>query len=277
MHNVQQRQRLIPSSVYKQELAKCQLGDNVANHMGYIFTAILYDKFDMTFKQVTNFYSKTVERRKSWQDDDDETVTSESMMAYCRKKKIDVVKWVKSIPMSQKLYMADIKNVLSESLLHLLLWLIFRQIHPNFINVRTAYASKIRAHLTKNLLIKSSTKRFREYIKIRRRISHMADTQEKKVCPCCTKHTMRSEEERKKLINRLKRVEGQIRGIIGMLENDAYCNDILIQSAAVNAAVNAFNKELLASHIRNCVARDIRQGKDETIDELVVTLQKLMK
>ena len=95
----------------------------------------------------------------------------------------------------------------------------------------------------------------------------MADTQEKKVCPCCTKHTMRSEEERKKLINRLKRVEGQIRGIIGMLENDAYCNDILIQSAAVNAAVNAFN----------CVARDIRRGKDETIDELVATLQKLMK
>ena len=86
-----------------------------------------------------------------------------------------------------------------------------------------------------------------------------------------------SEEERKKLINRLKRVEGQIRGIIGMLENDAYCNDILIQSAAVNAAVNAFNKELLASHIRNCVARDIRGGKDETIDELVATLQKLMK
>lgn len=110
MHNVQQRQRLIPSSVYKQELAKCQLGDNIANHMGYIFTAILYDKFDMTFKQVTNFYSKTVERRKSWQDDDDEAVTSESMMAYCRKKKIDVVKWVKSIPMSKKLYMADIKN-----------------------------------------------------------------------------------------------------------------------------------------------------------------------
>ena len=161
--------------------------------------------------------------------------------------------------------------------MHLLLWLIFRQMHPHFINVRTAYASKIRAHLTKNLLIKSSTKRFREYIKIRRRISHRADTQEKKVCPCCTKHTMRSEEERKKLINRLKRVEGQIRGIIGMLENDAYCNDILIQSAAVNAAVNAFNKELLASHIRNCVARDIREGKDETIDELVATLQKLMK
>ena len=101
---------------------------------------------------------------------------------------------------------------------------------------------------------------------------------EKKVCPCCCeKHTARSEEEKKKLINRLKRIEGQIRGIIGMLENDAYCNDILIQSAAVNAAVNAFNKELLANHIRTCVARDIREGKDETIDELVATLQKLMK
>ena len=101
---------------------------------------------------------------------------------------------------------------------------------------------------------------------------------EKKVCPCCCeKHTARSEEEKKKLINRLKRIEGQIRGIIGMIENDAYCNDILIQSAAVNAAVNAFNTELLASHIRTCVARDIREGKDETIDELVATLQKLMK
>ena len=101
---------------------------------------------------------------------------------------------------------------------------------------------------------------------------------EKKACPCCReKHTARSEEEKKKLINRLKRIEGQIRGIIGMMENDAYCNDILIQSAAVNAAVNSFNKELLATHIRTCVARDIREGKDETIDELVATLQKLMK
>ena len=101
---------------------------------------------------------------------------------------------------------------------------------------------------------------------------------EKKACPCCSeKHTALSEEEKKKLINRLKRIEGQIRGIIGMMENDAYCNDILIQSAAVNAAVNSFNKELLATHIRTCVARDIREGKDETIDELVATLQKLMK
>ena len=102
-------------------------------------------------------------------------------------------------------------------------------------------------------------------------------TPETPVCSCCAKHTNRSEAERKKLINRLKRIEGQIRGIIGMLENNAYCNDILIQSAAVNAAVNSFNKELLANHIRTCVARDIREGKDETIDELVATLQRLMK
>ena len=102
-------------------------------------------------------------------------------------------------------------------------------------------------------------------------------------CSCCGadassgRTTQRSEEEKKKLINRLSRIEGQIRGIRGMVENDAYCADILVQSAAVNAAVNAFNKELLASHIRGCVARDIREGKDEVIDELVTTLQKLMK
>jgi DNA-binding FrmR family transcriptional regulator len=88
---------------------------------------------------------------------------------------------------------------------------------------------------------------------------------------------MRSEEEYKKLVNRLNRIEGQIRGIKGMLEKNAYCTDILVQSAAVSAAVNAFNKELLASHIRTCVARDTRDGKDEVIDELVGTLQKLMK
>ncbi|MGN0733827.1 MAG: metal-sensing transcriptional repressor [Emergencia sp.] len=94
---------------------------------------------------------------------------------------------------------------------------------------------------------------------------------------CSAKTTMRSEDERKKLIHRLNRIEGQIRGIRGMVENDVYCTDILVQCAAVNAAVNAFNKELLASHIRGCVARDIRDGKDEVIDELVTTLQKLMK
>ena len=98
-----------------------------------------------------------------------------------------------------------------------------------------------------------------------------------KECGCCNKTTNRSEDERKRLIHRLNRIEGQIRGIRGMIEKDAYCADILVQSAAVNAAVNAFNKELLASHIRGCVARDIRDGKDEVIDELVVTLQILMK
>lgn len=96
-------------------------------------------------------------------------------------------------------------------------------------------------------------------------------------CPCGCKKTIRTEEERKKLINRLSRIEGQIRGIKGMVERDAYCNDILIQSAAVNAAINAFNKELLSSHIHTCVARDIRNGDDEVIDELVTTIQKLMK
>lgn len=91
------------------------------------------------------------------------------------------------------------------------------------------------------------------------------------------KMTMRTDEQKKKLLNRLKRIEGQVCGIQRMIEENAYCNDILIQSAAVNAAMNAFNKELLASHIRSCVARDIRDGKDEVIDELVQTLQKLMK
>ena len=77
--------------------------------------------------------------------------------------------------------------------------------------------------------------------------------------------------------HRLNRIEGQIRGIRSMVESGAYCPDILVQAAAVNAAVNAFNKELLAAHIRTCVAEDIRAGRDETIDELVTTLQKLMK
>lgn len=94
---------------------------------------------------------------------------------------------------------------------------------------------------------------------------------------CCHKTKDRSEEEYKSLIHRLNRIEGQIRGIRGMVEKGAYCTDILVQSAAVTAAVNAFNKELLANHIRTCVARDIRDGKDEVIDELVATLQKLMK
>lgn len=100
---------------------------------------------------------------------------------------------------------------------------------------------------------------------------------EREVCGCHVKTTERSEDERKKLIHRLNRIEGQIRGIRNMVENDTYCADILVQSAAVNAAVNAFNKELLASHVRGCVARDLREGNDEVIEELVATMQKLMK
>lgn len=99
-------------------------------------------------------------------------------------------------------------------------------------------------------------------------------------CGCCggtEKTTIRTDEEKRKLQNRLKRIEGQVRGLQAMIERDAYCYDILTQSAAVNAAMNAFNKEILARHIEGCVARDIREGKDEVIDELVTILQKLMK
>ena len=94
---------------------------------------------------------------------------------------------------------------------------------------------------------------------------------------CCHKTKHRSEEEYKALINRLNRIEGQVRGIRKMVENDAYCVDILTQVSAIQAALNAFDRELLANHIRTCVMDDIKNGKDETVDELVQTLQKLMK
>ncbi len=94
---------------------------------------------------------------------------------------------------------------------------------------------------------------------------------------CCHKTKERSEKEYKDMINRLSRIEGQIRGIKGMVERSAYCPEILVQVAAANAALNSFNKLLLANHIRTCVAEDIRNGKDETIDELVATIQKLMR
>ena len=94
---------------------------------------------------------------------------------------------------------------------------------------------------------------------------------------CCCRTKERSAEEYKDLIHRLNRIEGQIRGIRGMVEKNAYCPDILAQVAAANAALNSFNKVLLGNHIRTCVAEDIRQGKGETIDELVALLPKLMK
>ena len=99
---------------------------------------------------------------------------------------------------------------------------------------------------------------------------------EQQIC-ACHKTKERSEEESRQLIHRLNRIEGQIRGIRGMVEKNVYCTDILTQTAAVTAALNAFSRELLGNHIRTCVVQDIREGKEETIDELMTTLQKLMK
>ena len=101
---------------------------------------------------------------------------------------------------------------------------------------------------------------------------------EEKKCPHCSERKKeRSPEEQKALLTRLRKAEGQIRGIQKMVENDAYCPDILIQVSAVTKALNSFNKELLGCHIRSCVAEDIRAGDEEAIDELVCVMQKLMK
>ena len=94
-------------------------------------------------------------------------------------------------------------------------------------------------------------------------------------CNLCKKK-VRSEEERRSLENRLSRLEGQIRGIRRMLDEDAYCIDIITQVNAVKSALSSFNKELLSAHIRSCVAEDIKNGKDEKVDELVVTLAKML-
>ncbi len=94
---------------------------------------------------------------------------------------------------------------------------------------------------------------------------------------CCGRHKERSAEEVKDLVVRLNRIEGQIRGIRSMVEKDAYCTDIIVQVSAVAAALNSFNRELLSRHIKTCVAEDIKNGKDETVDDLLRTLQKLMK
>ncbi len=94
---------------------------------------------------------------------------------------------------------------------------------------------------------------------------------------CCNRKKQRTEKEYKALINRLNRIEGQIRGIRGMVEKDVYCIDILTQVAAVSAALSGFSKELLANHIKTCVMNDIKEGNEETIDELLEVLKKLMK
>ena len=93
----------------------------------------------------------------------------------------------------------------------------------------------------------------------------------------CHRKKVRDENERRDLMNRLKRIEGQVRGLQRMLDEDAYCIDILTQASAANSALNSFCRVLLANHLRTCVATDIRAGRDEAIDELMDTLQKLMK
>ena len=112
-------------------------------------------------------------------------------------------------------------------------------------------------------------------------MSDMSNTQEEmqEGCPMCSsgKHKERDEKEYKDLMNRLKRIEGQVRGVEGMLENNAYCTDILTQVSAINSALNSFNKALLANHMKTCVVDNIREGNEEVIDELVTALQKLMK
>ena len=116
---------------------------------------------------------------------------------------------------------------------------------------------------------------------------HCAEEPDERSCEhsggaCCgeesgARHTVRSEETRRKLTNRLSRIEGQIRGIRQMIENDAYCSAVLVQSAAAGAALSAFNRELIGCHMRSCVVRDLREGNDAVIDELVEILGKFMK
>ena len=106
-------------------------------------------------------------------------------------------------------------------------------------------------------------------------------TPQEKVCCCCgdthAKTKERTDKERRDLMNRLKRIEGQVRGIRAMLDKDVYCTDILVQVAAVNAALNGFSKELLGQHIRTCVADDLKAGETQKLDELLQLLPRLMK
>ena len=100
---------------------------------------------------------------------------------------------------------------------------------------------------------------------------------EDKKCCCCERKKQRQEKEYKDLVNRLSRIEGQVRGIKRMVEEDAYCTDILTQVSAIQSALNAFNRELLARHIRTCVVTDIQKGDLDVVDDLVATIQKMMK
>ena len=96
-------------------------------------------------------------------------------------------------------------------------------------------------------------------------------------CPHCERKKERTEDEKRALLNRLSRIEGQIRGIRGMVERDAYCPDVLVQSAAASAALNSFARLLLSEHIRTCVTEDVRSGRDESVDELLKIMEKFMR
>ena len=104
-----------------------------------------------------------------------------------------------------------------------------------------------------------------------------AEPAEKDTAPSCCRHKDRTPEEYRARVNRLSRIEGQVRRIRAMVEKDVYCTDILVQVAAVNAALNGFSKELLGQHVRTCVADDLRNGSSEKLDELLTLLPKLMK
>ena len=94
---------------------------------------------------------------------------------------------------------------------------------------------------------------------------------------CCCRTKERSEKEFKDLMNRLKRIEGQVKGVQRMLEDNAYCPDIMVQVSAINNALNSFNKVLLAEHLKICVVDDIKAGREDTIEELTETLKKVMR
>ena len=106
----------------------------------------------------------------------------------------------------------------------------------------------------------------------------MTDAEKRSCCTTeCCRRKERSPEEYRSLLNRLSRIEGQVRGIRSMVEKDVYCTDILVQVAAVSAAINGFSKELLSQHIRTCVADDLQEGGTEKLDELLQLLPRLMK
>ena len=93
----------------------------------------------------------------------------------------------------------------------------------------------------------------------------------------CKRTTERTDEERRALINRLKRIEGQVRGLCRMVEEDAYCVDILTQTSAITSALSSFGTDLLESHVRGCVVRDIKEGREGTVDELIAAVSRLIK